>query len=322
MHLINKEILLTIGVPTYNRVKLLERNLKSYIEEADESVEILVSDDSTNEDSRVLVENMNKKYDGKISYVKNQQPKNVAKESKQAINVNNIINKAAGKFVYILHDDDFLMPGGLVQIIFSLQQNASTTSIFMFGVNLVDLQGRVTKPQTEKKEKHYSSPEALKKLLTNSSFVRTPSMIIKKEAYEKVGLYDPGRKIPLDFDMWSRLFCDYELLRLPFITSAYTIHGNTQTMQMFNEENINIQMDIFDKVEKRNIISKGDLNSHKSLFFHQWILAGTYRNLKRGRLKEAKAIMGLFKMEDVKVLKTPAKWFALKVLFRLATIFA
>ena len=53
----------------------------------------------------------------------------------------------------------------------------------------------------------------------------------------------------------------------------------------------------------------------KGLFFHQFILGGTYRLLRGLRLSDAKRVMGLFSSEAVRDLPTPAKWRPIRMAF-------
>lgn len=92
--------LLTVGIPTYNRpetlIKILDTVSKYPINECD----ILISDDSTNDQVKNLIKK-NKKIKN-LKYFKNK--KNIGFSK----NIRNIYSKAKTKYVWIVCDDDLL----------------------------------------------------------------------------------------------------------------------------------------------------------------------------------------------------------------------
>ncbi|MEH7076602.1 glycosyltransferase family 2 protein [Neobacillus drentensis] len=48
-----------------------------------------------------------------------------------------------------------------------------------------------------------------------------------KQAYEKIGGYDPTFKIAYDYDLWTRMFEEGEIARVPEVLYSYRIHGNS-----------------------------------------------------------------------------------------------
>ncbi|NER84005.1 MAG: glycosyltransferase [Leptolyngbya sp. SIO1D8] len=315
------ETLLSICVPTFERPTFLKRNILSVLGQISPQVELIVSDDSLSDETEKLVEELNRKYEGRIRYNKNQHNPNILAECKQAHNVNKLISLAKGKFVHILHDDDFLIDGGLEKILEELKKNGQEHSVFLFGVNLVDENGSIQKVQSIPDSLVYSSEEAVRKLMVNSAFVRTPSVIIKKEVYEHIGNYDPDRKLPLDFDMWARIFPYYSIYHSSKLVANYTRHTNNLTMSDFNEEYLRIRLDIFNKLREKNIFKPSTFAKYESLFLHQWILAGVYKNLKVKRFKNAKSVYGLFKLDEIRKLPIALKWLPLKITFGLFLMF-
>ena len=145
--------------------------------------------------------------------------------------------------------------------------------------------------------------------------VRFPAIIAHREVYQKAGTFNPECKGPTDLDMWSRMFAQFGVYCVPKVITAYTIHDTAQTMKTFNESNLKIIFDIFRNIKSWNILSDQQIFSAKSKFFHQFILAGAYRLLKKGKLNEARRIMQLFKMREIKELNIPILWLPLRLLF-------
>jgi glycosyltransferase involved in cell wall biosynthesis len=94
------EPLISICIPAYNKPQYVARCLESILKQDYKSVEVIISDDSPDEDIKQVIE----PYAGKlrISYYHN----NPALKSPR--NWNAALDKAAGKYVILLHQDDWL----------------------------------------------------------------------------------------------------------------------------------------------------------------------------------------------------------------------
>ncbi|MCS3801733.1 glycosyltransferase family 2 protein [Niastella sp. OAS944] len=113
------EPLLTIAIPTYNRCTFLERSLYyllGQINDAGGKVEIIISDNCSS-DATTEVVNKYIQQGLVISYIKNETNIGVDK------NIVQCYERAKGRFVWIMGDDDYLVPGSLPQIIEILTQN-------------------------------------------------------------------------------------------------------------------------------------------------------------------------------------------------------
>lgn len=130
------KIILSICLPTYNRVYEIERQLKFINSEIGQrlDVEIVVTDNSTNEDTKMIIDAYNKSND-LLRYYKN---------SKNIGLVNNVIkavNLCKGEYVWVLGDDDKLEEGVLDYIINNIKKNSDIGVIFLnhsfFGTNII-----------------------------------------------------------------------------------------------------------------------------------------------------------------------------------------
>ena len=163
---------------------------------------------------------------------------------------------------------------------------------------------------------YLNSQEALIKLLSNSSFVRFPAIVIQRQLFEEIGYFDSKIGEIADLQMWIRLFSKSGLLCIPATTCAYTVHTAALTTGMFNERVIKQLLDLFRTIEQEKILSPEMIKECKSKFFHQFILAGTYRKMKKREFFEARKIMQLFNSNEFDSLHFCLKWFCLRFLFK------
>lgn len=104
-----KEIKLSITIPTYNRCKLLKVAMDSVLSQWRDDIELLVSDNASVDGTEELMRDYCEKYP--ITYVRN--PENLGAEK----NFLNCFRMAKGKYVHLLSDDDLLIPGAIERII-------------------------------------------------------------------------------------------------------------------------------------------------------------------------------------------------------------
>lgn len=125
-------IILSIGIPTYERLDLLERSIKSIIDQnniEEYEIEILVGDDSKKNNYSLLKE------------VELSLPENITLEYKhhqlskgQNDNVSSLINRARGTYFCLMHDDDFFLKGALSILLEKVIEN---DRCIVFGKQLI-----------------------------------------------------------------------------------------------------------------------------------------------------------------------------------------
>ena len=109
---------LSLCVPTYNRAPLLGEALEAIAAQASgrfvSSIEVIVSDNASSDDTAQVVERLRAaRPDLTLHY--HRQPENVGPDA----NIYQAVKMSRGEFVYILSDDDVLLPGAL-EALFSL----------------------------------------------------------------------------------------------------------------------------------------------------------------------------------------------------------
>lgn len=128
---ITKQPLLTIAIPTYNRVHCLERALQHillYMQ--DYPVEILVSDNASTDGTEAFM----------LEYVQQHpQVRYYRKGTNTGFGGNfiNCMNLARGKYLLLHSDDDILLPEGLKAILVALKENPVFVYLNSVGIDTV-----------------------------------------------------------------------------------------------------------------------------------------------------------------------------------------
>jgi glycosyltransferase involved in cell wall biosynthesis len=307
---------LSITMPTRNRPGLLERALRSVVRavapEA-EHIEVAVSDGSDDGATGDVVERVLTDWPTGYQYVWNRPALTLVE------NMNRSVEISTGRWVMQLHDDDYLLPGAGAAMLDAINRAAPGESVLMFGVQIVDIDGVRRREQTFRRERYLAPREALRPLLRNSSFVRMPAAVVRRDAIEREGLFDTTVGGATDFDMWVRLFSRDGVRCLPQATCAYTIHEAAATTGMWNPGIIRANGEIFDRAVARGIVPEHTIRRWQADWFHQFILAGAYRRLRMGRRAEAREVLRLFKLPEVRDRGVSPKWLPVRAAFMVAT---
>jgi glycosyltransferase involved in cell wall biosynthesis len=115
--------LISICIPAYKKPDFVVRAIQSIIKQSYKKVEIVISDDSPNEDIKIAIQPYISELD--IKYYHNQPA------LKSPKNWNNTLDKASGDYVMLLHQDDWLHdPKALEIYIESFKSNQEVDFVF------------------------------------------------------------------------------------------------------------------------------------------------------------------------------------------------
>jgi glycosyltransferase involved in cell wall biosynthesis len=223
-------------------------------------------------------------------------------------NFNRCISASHGAAVLIVHDDDRLLPGALDAILATLRDTPPTRPVHVFGTLVVAADRRILRRHVWEDRVFLPAVVAVRRVLSNSSLIRFPSVVVERSAYEAVGKFREGFGGADDLDMWVRLFSHYGVTLERSLASAYTIHADANTESMFNAATIGHLLSIFDSVPALSPLDDTTLRACRADYFHQFILGGTYRRLIAGDQRGARAVLDMFKLPELADLGPSRRW--------------
>lgn len=118
--------------------------------------------------------------------------------------LNKGIKAATGNIIGFVHSDDFLASKESLSKIAHIFQKEKVDGVYG------DLQ-YVNKEDTSKVIRYWKSEQFKPQLLNKGWMPAHPTLFLKKEVYEKHGLFNQNYKIAADFDMMLRIFSDKSL---------------------------------------------------------------------------------------------------------------
>ncbi len=133
--------LVTIAIPTYNRAEaFLPQAIRSAVNQTYQDLEILVSDNCSDDDTEMVVGNFS---DDRIKY--HRQKENIGFLE----NVNFCLDKARGEYIVLLFDDD-LIDHDFVECCMSATKGQSNVGLILTGTRVIDGKGVVKSVATNK----------------------------------------------------------------------------------------------------------------------------------------------------------------------------
>ena len=88
---------------------------------------------------------------------------------------------------------------------------------------------------------------------------------------------------------------------------------------MWNPGTIQDAHRIFDRVVAAGLVPERTIRRWQADFLHQFILAGAYRRLRMGRRAEAREVLRLFELPEVRDRGVSPKWLPVRARFTAAT---
>lgn len=182
---IEKEVLLSICIPTYNRAEYLFECIKSVLENIDSknqsNIEILVLDNASNDKTEVMMNEIANKYPF-ITYIRRCVNAGLDR------NVCESPRLAKGRYVWLLGDDDSILPNKVNYVLDLISQNKADFYLINKQCSNIDLSKiNIAKEFQCQENKTYSSLIDLIKefgLLTTIGFISI--CLFKKSTFTKI----------------------------------------------------------------------------------------------------------------------------------------
>jgi len=205
----------SIVLPTYNRAHLIERAVKSLLQQAFNNFEIIIVDDNSSDNTFDVVSKIN---DSRIKYFKNDA--NLGPSGSR----NKGMQAASGEYIAFQDSDDEWMLNKLELMLSVFESSTEKPGMVFSSVYQLLNDGKKTKYPTVSNP--IDSSRIYESILFNN-FVATPAAIITRECFEKVGLFDTDLKCFEDYDFFIRVAKEFKVIHIaePLVIQHQSIGG-------------------------------------------------------------------------------------------------
>jgi len=224
----------SVVIPTYNCAQYIAEAIESVLNQTYKDFEIIVIDDGSTDNTQEII----KPYLNKIKYIYQQ-------NSGPSAARNRGIKEANGEYIAFLDADDIWLPQKLelqikfMETYFNIGLTFTDMSFFSDKKGIIKnsflknmkIFNKLCVQSLSSYEKKFS--EKIFNALIEENFIPTPSVIVKKQCFNKVGLFDETLFVVEDRDMWLRisLFYDVGFINKPLV------------LRRFHKKNISVDVE-------------------------------------------------------------------------------
>jgi GT2 family glycosyltransferase len=236
------EPLISVKIPTYNCSDYLKETIISILNQKDfdlNLLEIEVVDDCSTNDNPELV--TNEIGEGRINFFR--QSKNIGAVE----NFNSCIERSNGKYIHILHGDDYISNNFYSEIKNYIEKNESIEAIFV-RCFIVDETSQIITLSPNASNLNNNDFDSISEIFYSNP-LRTPGVIVKRDFYIKNGGFDQKLIHVADWDMWIKIILNgkYKFFNNP-IAYYRLFNGNETSKLSRTGENIIDTMRLFEKL--------------------------------------------------------------------------
>jgi len=238
----NSNPLVTVYIPTCNRVNLLSRAVESVLDQGYKNLEVIVVDDCSSDATVKFLETQAGK-DSRLHYFVNPENKGAC------FSRNRAILAAKGEFITGLDDDDYFFSERLENFIRRWNHLSARhkSLIFLFSNGIVQ-------KNNEKQRVKYKRPRKIKKSdLIISNFVGNQVFVKTKDLQDV--LFDANLPVWQDLDCWYRLISNGVAVN----TNCYDyVTDVSHPHERISKKKISKIDDVIDNLSIKYNLSKGE----------------------------------------------------------------
>jgi glycosyltransferase involved in cell wall biosynthesis len=215
----------SVMIPCYNpRADYLEETLRSVLEQdpGEAVMQIAVIDDASPDGSP---EELVRKIAGSRITVERGE-KNLG----LAGIWNRCIERAQGRWVHVLHQDDLVKPG-FYEAMKAGAESPEAPGLLYCRQEFIDENGKHKRYSLPDAEKRGCLPDALPRLARAQS-IQTPSVVVRRSVFESVGGFRPDLCFTLDWEMWCRIARTFPVWYEPEVLASYRVHSAAETSRL------------------------------------------------------------------------------------------
>jgi len=197
--------LVTIIVPTFNRASFLNETIDSILEQDYPNIELIVLDDGSIDDTPDVLA----KYGDRIIVERHD---NIG----ETLTVNKGFKLAHGDYVCVVNSDDPILPGLIRAGVIALECNPAALAAYP--------DWREIGPYSEPLAELTMMDHSLETMLRQFNVAIGPGVMIRRNAFDIVGLRNPQLRYTGDLDFWFRVMLHRRMVHIPRVLATHRVH--------------------------------------------------------------------------------------------------
>ena len=210
----------SVMIPTYNCAEYLRQTLASVLAQdpgADVMQIAVVDDHSTLDDPAAVVQELGR---GRVEFYR--QPHNVGLVK----NFQTTLELSRGKLIHQLHGDDLVRDGFYQKLQRAFLENPEIGAAFCRHI-IMDEHSHWQHISVLEQQESGVLPNSWLDLIAGFQRIQTPSIVVRREVYEKLGGFDYRLTMSEDWEMWVRIAANYPIGYEVEPLAMYRKHSNS-----------------------------------------------------------------------------------------------
>jgi glycosyltransferase involved in cell wall biosynthesis len=265
--------LVSICIPTYNRAGMVSDAIRSALAQTYKNIEVIVVDNASTDRIEDVVGSFK---DPRLSFYKNQ--KNLGMFG----NFNMCIELSHGKYVHILHSDDWLDNNFTEICIHFLESHPDVGMTFTsLEMHAGDTRKKI---QVSENDEIYPPPEGFRQLLLCRSFIGCPSVIVRRGVYEESGDFSLEYPYSADYYQWLKISREYSIAYIKDTCLHYRQGEHSESYRLLftspngYEDTIKIYIQLIQDLSDKYPLYRSDINIALRRFVKDCLFAGFTRS--------------------------------------------
>jgi glycosyltransferase involved in cell wall biosynthesis len=221
----------SVMIPTFNCARFLHTTLESVLQQdyPPEAMQIEVVDDcSDHDDPERVVQEVGQ---GRVGFFR--QARNLGHTG----NLLTCLRRSRGQAIHVLHGDDYVRPGFYARMGQVLDSNPSVGAAFCRHI-IADEDGQWMSISSLVRDEGGLWTNGARELARKQR-IQTPSVVVRRSVYERLGGFDARLSWTEDWEMWVRVAAHYPIWYDPEPLAVYRIREGSNTSRlMLTGENI------------------------------------------------------------------------------------
>ncbi len=262
----------SVIIPTHNRAEFLCSAIISVLNQTFQDFEIIVVDDASMDNTHEVVSSFN---DKRIKYMRHE----INKGASAARNTG--IKNSSSDYIAFLDDDDEWLAEKLEMQISLLEKTPPKVGVVYTGYVIVDrASGQIIYQRISTKK-----GDIFNEMLIENVIGATPSVLLRKECFNKVGLFDENLSTFEDWDMWIRISKEFHFECIKEVLVKCYFH---------DKDKLTVNVEALSKGIEVMFKKYGHLSAFKKTLSYSYLRLGVLlcynKNTKKGREAFLKAI--------------------------------
>jgi glycosyltransferase involved in cell wall biosynthesis len=201
--------LVTIVTPSYNQGRFLEATLRSVLEQGYPTLEYLVVDGASTDDSVEII----RRYAGRLAWWVSE------KDSGQSEAINKGFQRAKGEYIGWLNSDDVYQPGAVARAMAAFEAHPEAAVVYGDAL-AIDADG---KPFNLMRARQYSLVDLL-----SFNIICQPAAFMRRSVLEQVHYLNPAYHLLMDNLLWMNMARLGSLVYVPETWAAARYHDQAK----------------------------------------------------------------------------------------------